>query len=80
MTSPHAYTVDTGLIVLCDSCHSDYTTSDVMGGVSFNSLCYCPACYHKAIAAATRSHDYDALQFPYFLESFRDFVYRLRDI
>lgn len=79
MISPHAYTVDTGLIVLCDSCHSDFTTSEALGGVCFESLCYCPECYHKATAAATRTHNCDALQFPFFLESFRDFVYRLRD-
>ena len=65
--------------VLCHSCRADFSDSNITGGVAYNSYCYCPACYHKAIALASRSHDYDALEFPYFLESFRDFVYRLRD-
>jgi hypothetical protein len=65
--------------VICHSCRIDFADSVDTGAVAYDAYCYCPSCYSKATADASRPHNYDALQFPYFRESFRDFVYRFRD-
>ena len=43
---------DLGDSVLCDMCGTDYTKSDVKGGITFGSKAVCPLCTPKIIASA----------------------------
>jgi len=43
--------------VLCDACDADYTESDAVGGIMFDSKAICPECTPKWISAAIENNE-----------------------
>ena len=74
------YSIDIGNTVLCDFCDKDYSDSDAIGGLLFESKAVCPECERKtreSIKNYNEEHFIRAEPKPG--ETFRDFVLRIRN-
>jgi len=74
-------TIDPGKHVICDLCNEEYMDSDAKGGILFCSNACCPKCAPRIEESAVKYNEEK-----YILmrakpeETFRDFVYRIREM
>lgn len=72
--------VDPGKTVLCDLCNADYTDSEETGGMLFSSKAVCPKCAIEFMKSIKKYHEESFIKATAREgESFRDFVYRVRE-
>lgn len=72
--------IDPGNNVLCDLCNTDYTNSNETGGFLFSRKAVCPECapdFEKTVIICNEKRFITDRAMPN--ETFRDFVYRIRN-
>ena len=72
--------IDPGPHVNCDLCNEEYMDSDAKGGFLFGSNAVCPKCAPKFMEGVKKHGEEHYIRAePHSNESFRDFVYRIRE-
>jgi len=71
--------IDIGDTVLCDFCNEDFTNSDALGGLLFQSKGVCPTCEPEFMANVKKHGEERFIRDkPLEFESFRAFILRIR--
>lgn len=72
--------VNPGNLVICDYCNTDYTERKDVGGIYFAGYAICPECAPRTMHTIKKyNEERFILDKAKENESFRDFVYRIRN-